>query len=55
MLLESEAKARSQTVSEVNYDLVFLLNGEKPFFRGIFKVSFKLADGFNNENLFIDF
>lgn len=55
MLLADEADARSATLSDVKYNLIFLLNASKPFYRGLYKVQFKLANKFKNSNVFIDF
>ena len=43
MLREDEALARSKTIKNVEYDLVFLLNKDKAFYRGLIKVTFDVA------------
>jgi len=56
-LQDNEAKARSEFVSSVDYDLNFDLYGDQDLFRGNVLVYFELAEGSasKKEDLFLDF
>ena len=44
MLYAIEAKRRKKIISNVNYDLTLMIDHEKPYFNGLLRLKFKLAN-----------